>query len=303
MLTILGQPQRFCDGVSRRSFLKIGAFAFGAYHLSLADVLRAESQADFDFVAQGGHQYFPRRRSAAPGHVGNQDRSPAEIRGEFKPIATKVPGIQIGEVFPQIAAMADKFAFIRSVVGAAAVTMRFQCMTGWPTIRWHRWAAVPASGPWRREAARAGRSVGAAVRRPGRAGPAHAVERSRPHRLFGCAYGPFKPDGEGHGEHEIEWREPRSHGRPQDAAAPVSTTFAAKSMPAARCRDGCRHRARPRRSDVEQIDRRAGSPKESEKVRDRYGDGKPYKFQYDGAPTVNDHLLMARRLVEAGVAA
>ena len=41
--------------------------------------------------------------------------------------------------------------------------------------------------------------------------------------------------------------------------------------------------------------------KESEKVRDRYGDGKPYKFQYDGAPTVNDQLLMARRLVEAGV--
>ena len=36
-------------------------------------------------------------------------------------------------------------------------------------------------------------------------------------------------------------------------------------------------------------------------MRDRYGDGKPYQFQYDGAPTVNDQLLMARRLVEAGV--
>src|SRR5262249_43554756 len=32
-----------------------------------------------------------------------------------------------------------------------------------------------------------------------------------------------------------------------------------------------------------------------------YGDGKPYKYQFDGAPTVNDHLLLARRLVEAGV--
>ena len=40
--------------------------------------------------------------------------------------------------------------------------------------------------------------------------------------------------------------------------------------------------------------------KETPKTRDRYGDGKPYKFQYDGAPTVNEHLLMARRLVEAG---
>src|SRR5262249_20554798 len=37
------------------------------------------------------------------------------------------------------------------------------------------------------------------------------------------------------------------------------------------------------------------------RVRERYGDGKPYQFQYDGAPTVNDQLLMARRLVEAGV--
>src|SRR5207237_506222 len=41
--------------------------------------------------------------------------------------------------------------------------------------------------------------------------------------------------------------------------------------------------------------------KESDKVRERYGDGKPYQFQYDGAPTGNDQLLLARRLVEAGV--
>jgi uncharacterized protein (DUF1501 family) len=41
--------------------------------------------------------------------------------------------------------------------------------------------------------------------------------------------------------------------------------------------------------------------REPVKLRDRYGDGKPYQFQFDGAPTVNDQLLMARRLVEAGV--
>jgi hypothetical protein len=40
--------------------------------------------------------------------------------------------------------------------------------------------------------------------------------------------------------------------------------------------------------------------KESDRVRARYGDGKPYQYQYDGAPTCNDQLLMARRLVEAG---
>jgi uncharacterized protein (DUF1501 family) len=41
--------------------------------------------------------------------------------------------------------------------------------------------------------------------------------------------------------------------------------------------------------------------KEPDKVRERYGDGKPYQYQFDGAPTVNDQLLLARRLVEAGV--
>jgi hypothetical protein len=41
--------------------------------------------------------------------------------------------------------------------------------------------------------------------------------------------------------------------------------------------------------------------KESPRLRERYGDGKPYKFQYDGAPTVNEQFLLARRLVEAGV--
>jgi uncharacterized protein (DUF1501 family) len=41
--------------------------------------------------------------------------------------------------------------------------------------------------------------------------------------------------------------------------------------------------------------------REDPRVRERYGDGKPYQHQYDGAPTVNDQLLLARRLVEAGV--
>ena len=40
--------------------------------------------------------------------------------------------------------------------------------------------------------------------------------------------------------------------------------------------------------------------KEDPKIVERYGDGKPYNYQYDGSPTCNDHLLMARRLVEAG---
>src|ERR1700733_7239364 len=129
MLTILGKPQRFCDGVSRRSFLKIGAFAFGAVNLSLADVLRAESKAPkstsshktiINIFLGGGppHQDMWEIKTEAP----------PEIRGEFKPINTKVPGIQIGETFPRIAKMADKCAFIRSVVGATGGHDAVQCM-------------------------------------------------------------------------------------------------------------------------------------------------------------------------------
>ena len=57
--------------------------------------------------------------------------APAEIRGEFKPIATRVPGIDICEVFPQLAGLMDKAAVIRSVVGATDRHEAFQCNTGW----------------------------------------------------------------------------------------------------------------------------------------------------------------------------
>src|SRR5713101_272703 len=127
MLTILGQPQRFCDGVSRRSFLKIGAFAFGAYHLSLADVLRAESRSNATSSHKAVINIF---LGGGPPHQDMWDiktEAPAEIRGEFKPIATSVPGIQVCEVFPAIAARMDKFAVIRSVIGATGGHDAYQC--------------------------------------------------------------------------------------------------------------------------------------------------------------------------------
>ena len=131
MLTIFGRPQRFCDGVSRRSFLKIGAFAFGAYHLSLRDVFAAESRATSSSSHKAVINIF---LGGGPPHQDMWDiktEAPSEIRGEFKPIATRVPGIQIGECFPKIAAMADKFAFVRSVVGARGGHDAIQCNSGW----------------------------------------------------------------------------------------------------------------------------------------------------------------------------
>src|SRR5581483_11013156 len=131
MLTIHGRASRMCDGVSRRSFLKIGGLGVTAGCLSLADVFRAEAaqgrssshKAVINVFLGGGppHQDMWEIKTEAP----------KEIKGEFKPIATRVPGIQIGEVFTRIAARADKFAFLRAVVGAPDRHEAYQCNTGW----------------------------------------------------------------------------------------------------------------------------------------------------------------------------
>lgn len=122
MLTIFGQKHRFCDGISRRSFLKIGALGIGAGSLTLADLFRAEARGDANARQKAVINIF---LGGGPPHQDMWEiktEAPKEIRGEFKPIATKVPGIQICEVFPRIAYMMDKFAVIRSIVGAAAMT-------------------------------------------------------------------------------------------------------------------------------------------------------------------------------------
>jgi hypothetical protein len=119
MLNFLGSKQGFCDGISRRNFLKIGAFGAG---LSLADMLRLQAQA----TPTEGREAPSRPKSAimiylpgGPSHMDMYDLkpdAPAEFRGEFRPIATNVTGVQICEHFPLQARMWDKFACIRSIV-------------------------------------------------------------------------------------------------------------------------------------------------------------------------------------------
>jgi hypothetical protein len=115
MFTLWGNRQRFCDGLSRRNFLKIGAFGAG---LTLAEMLRAR--------AFGGASTSTPTKSAimiylpgGPSHMDMYDLkpdAPVEFRGEFKPIATNVPGVQICEHMPLQAKMWDKLAAVRSLV-------------------------------------------------------------------------------------------------------------------------------------------------------------------------------------------
>src|SRR5512132_623711 len=116
MITMFGRGHRFCDGVTRRSFLKIGGLAMGG--LTLPDVLRAEAATGQRSSHKAVIMVF---MSGGPPHQDMFDlkpEAPAEIRGEFKPISTSVPGIQICELLPRMAAAMDQFAIIRSVVGS-----------------------------------------------------------------------------------------------------------------------------------------------------------------------------------------
>lgn len=116
MLTILGNQHRFCDGISRRSFLRIGAFGAG---LTLADLLRVQAAGESAAATK------PKVAKSAiliwlpggPSHIDMYDLkpdAPAEFRGEFKPIRTRVPGFDICEHMPMQAQIADKLALIRS---------------------------------------------------------------------------------------------------------------------------------------------------------------------------------------------
>lgn len=119
---------RFCDGLVRRDFLKIGGLAMGG--LSLPELLRAEDSQGTRSNHKAVIMVF------LPGGPSHQDMvdlkmdAPSEIRGEFKPINTNVDGLQICEHLPKLAKMMDKFTVIRSMADCEPSHDAFQCLTG-----------------------------------------------------------------------------------------------------------------------------------------------------------------------------
>jgi hypothetical protein len=198
MLTLLGRPAKYCDGISRRSFLKIGGFTFGsAASLALPDLIRAQSVAGNSSSRKAVINVF---LGGGPPHQDMWDikvDAPREIRGEFDPIKTNVPGIEIGECFPRIAAMMDKFVAIRSVVGNDGAHDAFQCLTGWPRNSISSVGGRPSIG-----------SVAGKLFGPSDPGvpPSVALAEKTQHGpwsepggagFLGAAYQAFKPQGEG----------------------------------------------------------------------------------------------------------
>src|SRR6187399_1733783 len=132
VLTLHGNSSgRFCDGRTRRDFLRIGSLAMGG--ISLPQLLNAESQ---NGTKRGFKSVIMIYLCGAPPHQDMWDLkmdAPAEIRGPYKPISTAVPGIRISEHAPRLARMMDKLVPINSMYGSLnGAHDSFICYTGRP---------------------------------------------------------------------------------------------------------------------------------------------------------------------------
>jgi uncharacterized protein (DUF1501 family) len=111
----------FCDGLTRRDFLRVGTLTAGAVGLSLADLAQLQlAGAANDRDAINCIVLF---LVGGPSHLDTWDLKPAApdtVRGPFQPIRTNVPGVEIGEHFPLMAQMANRYAIVRSVHHQAA---------------------------------------------------------------------------------------------------------------------------------------------------------------------------------------
>jgi hypothetical protein len=125
MLSLPGRGVRLCDGITRREALRVGGLGFTG--LMWSDWLRARAAAAGKAPpgTRPGAGRFGKARACilifnygGPSHLDIWDlkpNAPKEIRGEFKPGATRVPGMSITEHLPRLAMMANHYAIIRSV--------------------------------------------------------------------------------------------------------------------------------------------------------------------------------------------
>jgi uncharacterized protein (DUF1501 family) len=299
MLTILGERQRFCDRQARRSFLKVGGLALGG--LSLPQILRAQDESGSSGAHKSVIMIF---LSGGPPHqdmVDLKPDAPAEFRGEFNPIRTAVPGIQICEHMPRLASAMDRFAVIRSVVGSEGHHDAFQCMTGrthvrqpaggWPsfgsTVSRLQGATHPSVPPFVGLSPRMKSRTWADVGQPGFLGLGHAA---------------FKPNADGMADMTLRGSVARLSDRRELLAGfdriRREVEEGSESLQSA---DRYTRQALTMLTSS-QVAEALDLSREDSRLRDRYGRGSSEPAGYgDAGPLLNDYFLTARRLVEAGV--
>lgn len=297
MLTILGRKQPFCDGLNRREFLKIGGLGLGG--LTLTDMLAAEARAG----VKSSHKsvimvYLP----GGPPHLDLVDLkpdAPAEIRGPYKPMETKVKGIQITEHMPRIAGMMDKFALIRSLVGARDEHASNLCLTGYP-IGENRNNFWPSLGSvLSKVKGSVDRTIPPFVELTPKTQHAPYSNAGDP-GFLGLAHASVRPSGDRMADMTLNGL---SLTRLSDRQRLLQTVDRYRKVMDASGKleqlDGMSQRA----FDLLMSDRFVKAldvTLEDPKLRERYGKGSSAPIT-DAAPDWNDQFLVARRLVEAGV--
>lgn len=111
----LGATPRYCDGLSRRDFLQLGVA--GLASVGLPRLLQARAESAGTGSAKGTAAILI-WLDGGPSHLDLYDMkpdAPAEYRGLWKPIRTRVPGFDITELFPKQAQVTDKFSVVRSL--------------------------------------------------------------------------------------------------------------------------------------------------------------------------------------------
>lgn len=296
MLKILGSKQRFCDGVSRRNFLKIGALGLGG--LSLPQLLHAEAVSGIRRSHKAVIMIF------LPGGPSHQDMfdlkmdAPSEVRGEFRPIRTKVPGIQICEHMPLIAARMDKMSIIRSIVGATGGHDAVQCLTGRPPNN-------PPPGGWpsmgsvlSKLAGPANKAIPPFIGLSPKMGHMEWADAGAP-GFLGVPHAPFKPSGAGKDDLVL-------NGVTLDRLADRRALLAGfdqfrrdvDSSGLMEGLDSFNQQAFGMLTSSQLLEA-LDIEKEDRRVRESYGKGDP-KNRDDGGPKLMEHFLTAARLVEAG---
>src|SRR6476620_10134822 len=110
MLRIHDAGYRLCDGLTRREWLRVGAL--GAFGLSAASLSRAASPG------RRAKSCIVLFLTGGPPQHSTWDPKPdalADVRGDFAPIATRVPGVVVSELLPRMAQVADRLCILRAV--------------------------------------------------------------------------------------------------------------------------------------------------------------------------------------------
>jgi len=299
MLSISGsQSSRpFCDGMSRRDVLRIGALGLGG--LSLPRLLELEAQAGSKSSHKSVIMIY---LCGGPPHQDMYDikiDAPQEVRGEFDPIPTSVPGIEVCQLLPNIARNMDKFAAIRSIVGSKDDHAGYQCFTG-------KLSQNEPAGGWPHFGSVASKLQGPVL--PG-VPPFVSLCYTTQHTPYneptagflGLGQSSFRPTGPGRDDLVLNGvTADRLDDRRNLLTAVDSFRRQWDGKGAMEGMDVFTQRAMGILTSSQLFDALDIS-KEPEAVRARYGSADASKPKGDGAPRVPQNLLLARRLVESGV--